>query len=501
MESFRLENRSAGTFLTYSLQQEEQLDGFTLGMLSNNRIPGIFPVQFVQVNSERQFIYNVTSKVSLSQYIAGKMKKGRCLEVLKGIAETVLRCNEYLLEISSLIFETDYIFVDVTTCELSMICLPVFRESPVIDVRAFLRDLLSSMTFSEDEDLEYPARLLNLLNEKGRNDLRPDKGSRGRAKGPAYACDPGFSLERFIEQIDKIRKDKKDDMILERLSGSESDSDSGLFQNDWAGGGERSGKQNRVRKDKKSTDEAKVSFADTSWPYQEYRSAKLRNGSSIDTGFSSELLGNSADPKWNADFGRESGSNDAATTTGLVEHGSKPFRGLFGLFGRMKGKRDEIVEVRQSEDLRSVFLRYRTDEPQHGFGETTYLESERPPEETMLLSQVQFDESASAIAYLTRNSTNETIEIDCDIFKIGKEKKYVDFCIEDNATVSRSHADIVRKGNSYFIIDNNSTNHTYMNGEMIPSGEEVPLEDGAEIMLGNERLTFHCRSANDTGIR
>ena len=129
------------------------------------------------------------------------------------------------------------------------------------------------------------------------------------------------------------------------------------------------------------------------------------------------------------------------------------------------------------------------------------MESERPPEETMLLSQVQFDESASDIAYLTRNSTNETIEIDCDIFKIGKEKKYVDFCIEDNATVSRSHADIVRKGNSYFIIDNNSTNHTYMNGEMIPSGEEVPLEDGAEIMLGNERLTFHCRSANDTGIR
>ena len=43
-------------------------------MLSNNKIPGILPVQFVQVNNEA-IHYNVTAKVSLTQYIAGSITK------------------------------------------------------------------------------------------------------------------------------------------------------------------------------------------------------------------------------------------------------------------------------------------------------------------------------------------------------------------------------------------------------------------------------------------
>ena len=38
--------------------------------------------------------------------------------------------------------------------------------------------------------------------------------------------------------------------------------------------------------------------------------------------------------------------------------------------------------------------------------------------------------------------------------------------------------------------DNNSTNHTYLNGRMIPSNQEVALPDGASLLLGNEEFRF-----------
>ena len=54
-------------------------DAFTLGMLSNNNIPGLLPIRFVQMNNERQFMYNVTARVSLKQYMSGNVTKAGVL--------------------------------------------------------------------------------------------------------------------------------------------------------------------------------------------------------------------------------------------------------------------------------------------------------------------------------------------------------------------------------------------------------------------------------------
>ena len=39
----------------------------------------------------------------------------------------------------------------------------------------------------------------------------------------------------------------------------------------------------------------------------------------------------------------------------------------------------------------------------------------------------------------------------------------------------------------------NSTNHTYVNNQMIQSGVEVKLNDGDEVKLGNEEFEFKER--------
>lgn len=79
------------------------------------------------------------------------------------------------------------------------------------------------------------------------------------------------------------------------------------------------------------------------------------------------------------------------------------------------------------------------------------------------------------------------------LFRIGTERSFADLWVSDNSTVSHSHADIVRHDGQYFIRDNNSTNHTYQNGQLLMSNQEYPLSDGDQLMLANEKFEFEYK--------
>lgn len=133
--------------------------------------------------------------------------------------------------------------------------------------------------------------------------------------------------------------------------------------------------------------------------------------------------------------------------------------------------------------------------------DTTLLEDE---EATGLLNEdntaLLEDEEATGLlqessyvsyAILFRILTNETIQINKPVFRIGKEKSYCDYFVNNNNAVSRSHADIITRGRQYFIMDLNSTNKTFVNGIPIIPRQEEELHEGDCIKLGNEEFVFH----------
>ena len=93
-------------------------------------------------------------------------------------------------------------------------------------------------------------------------------------------------------------------------------------------------------------------------------------------------------------------------------------------------------------------------------------------------------------AKLTRRSTGAVYSINKPVFIIGKENIKVDLCVTDNRTVSRVHAHIVCKDGIFYIIDQNSTNRTFVNGINVPPHVEYKLHDGDEIRLSNEFFDF-----------
>ena len=63
-----------------------------------------------------------------------------------------------------------------------------------------------------------------------------------------------------------------------------------------------------------------------------------------------------------------------------------------------------------------------------------------------------------------------------------------------NKGVSRRHATIVRRDGALHIVDNNSANGTYLNGQRLVAGQPRILRDGDDVRLGHlvVRVTFRA---------
>lgn len=91
---------------------------------------------------------------------------------------------------------------------------------------------------------------------------------------------------------------------------------------------------------------------------------------------------------------------------------------------------------------------------------------------------------------IVRVKNKQKMYLDKPILKIGREASYVDFYIGDNSHVGRTHADIITKEDGYYIRDNNSSNHTFINGVQIAAGQLVKLQFNDKIALGDEEFVF-----------
>ena len=99
------------------------------------------------------------------------------------------------------------------------------------------------------------------------------------------------------------------------------------------------------------------------------------------------------------------------------------------------------------------------------------------------------------IPHIVRKKTGEVINITKPEFLIGKSKTKADYAIEDNSAISRVHCIIVQKDGVNYIKDNNSTNHTYLNGVELAPGKEHLLKNKTLIQMGDEEFTFFLRKS------
>ena len=94
-------------------------------------------------------------------------------------------------------------------------------------------------------------------------------------------------------------------------------------------------------------------------------------------------------------------------------------------------------------------------------------------------------------ARLVNRQTGETIFVNKPVFRMGRERSYVDYFVA-NPAISRHHCNLLERDNNWYLTDLNSTNGTYVNGVKLMPNQEVCLRSGDRLTLANVAFVFEC---------
>lgn len=118
-------------------------------------------------------------------------------------------------------------------------------------------------------------------------------------------------------------------------------------------------------------------------------------------------------------------------------------------------------------------------------------EDETAPENDTTVLETS-ENYSNPVPYLVRTKTNELIPILHKEFMVGKSAN-CDYQIVDNKKVSRKHAIFRISNGECYIRDNDSTNHTFVNGKLLQPGVEVMLSNDDYIRFGDEEFRYWVR--------
>lgn len=567
--AFTFETSGNNTFLVYAIQEEDVLDTMTLGMITNNRIPGMASVLYTQMNQDCFLKYNVTAKVTVRQFFSGVVNKRRLLGVFSGVAEALAAAEEYMIDNGSLLLDMDYIYADVRSCRAEVVCLPVVRETGAVDSGLFFKNIMFSTQFDQTENCDYVARIINYLNstpvfavedflrlleelqgtggtssyggQTPQPDPAPQTGAQmqfkqstskpqvnskaqpqqpapvsqvsadARSQQPAEAPRAGAAVQSQQSAPVFPAKNKAQSQAQSQQpaptfgkQGSPvaaemgfavpgQGGDGGFAVPGQGNGGGADSQAGAGKKQKKAQQKAVPEQSDSQQPASEKGMSMFyllqhynkENAAAYKAQKEAKKKGGNAAPAANS-----------VPASGFAVPGQQaqpPVQqsGVQWSSAQAQVQQPSVQQPAQPAFQSSVQPQLSPAQSFSGsdnFGDTVVMGAEGFSEDTVVIGDAI---AASAIKpYLLRSSNNERILLDRPIFHIGKERSYVDYCISGNPTISRSHADFINRNGQFFIVDNNSTNHTYINGEMIPSNTEIPLSHGTKIRLSNEEFEF-----------
>lgn len=579
------------TYLTIRVDEQDYLDSMSLGMLTNNKIPGFAPASFTQMDATKYIQYNVTSKATAAQLFSGPVNKKRLLGVFSGIVNAMLSAEEYMIDPSTILLDMDYIFTDVSTCDTILICLPVMQaERKNVDLSTFFKNIIFRTQFDQTENCDHVAQIINYLNSVPVLSLADFKGvldniagvvpqpARTAAPQPVQPVVQQPQVQRFAPQPAAAPQPAQtfvSQPVQPQAPVNPQPYGYAPVQQPAAqgfktlakpqgnpavnpyGGFAVPGKQPAAFGQKAAQPVARPGTYPGAYPGAQPAPAAPAGGKEISFMYlmqhynkenaaaykaqqAAKKAQKEAAPKPDKKAAKKQKGAVAAVPAGFAVPGQPvptpgaqrpvgyavpgqnvpagytvPGQNVPAVGGQrpvgypMPGQPAPVPPAQQSfapvqqkvQPVQQPVAQAPYQQPAQNpvqrpayqrqpvsFGDTTVLDGGFSGQTTVLGAVSAAEPQIKP--HLIRLKNNERVNVDKPVFRIGKEKSYVDYFISDNSAISRSHANIVTKGGEYFIVDTNSTNHTYVNGGMIQSNVETKIAHDTKLRLANEEFVF-----------
>ena len=427
------------------------------------QLGNIIPFQYKDEDGKRSIVSYVHHDTSLEVMLRQTLKKADVLAILKGLL-CAFEIGAAGVQICYLVRDLNYIYVDPESKAVKCIMVPV-KQDPLgqSDIPDFFRNIVSHMRFDEADKDDYVARILTLINTdhysnmklKGLVDAEMEK------LGLFYTRDEGLKKEADTTAAPEVQNQNVKVNRVGVMNNMRPQGMPAMGQPVPPMGGQPMGQPIPPMGQMPKPEMPKPQAPAPEAPKPEMPKPEMPKPQAPAPEAPKPEIPKPEMPK-----------------PQMPPIGQRPAMGGQPMMGQpvppMGGQRPPMGQPMMGQPMVGQMPRPQAPQMQNG----------------NLMGQLG---GARPIPHFVRKSTGEIINITKPEFIIGKSKTKADYAIENNSAISREHCIVIQRDGVNYIKDNNSTNHTYVNGVELQPGKEVLLKHKTEVRLGDEEFTFLLR--------
>lgn len=478
-------------------EQENVQEEYELGMLEHQKIPGLLPMQITVSEGERNYLYDISGKQQIGDYLSGKkVDEGMLRKLLFSIQELCGSLWEYLLREDGVCLESEFIYVNLEDGSLYFTYLPFQKKNLSEAFERCMEQVLRKIDHQDKAATELGYQVYQMCIRENTNiqtileNALGKKVHQGKEReDTAVRAEIGRSIPgEFRETEENIwETEKNSDSIREpygmmaKIQSWSADKPviKKLFMEKSAAD-QMAGKhlpENHRTGDRTLGFRGKMS--------EDHLSGNHRTGDRT-SGFRGKI------PEDHPSGGRKTDRSSVFSVKILSK--------ISAVLGKKKEK--DVYQDEKSQQEESVNGWNRKDEN----GKNNNRKEERPvflpdPERDLesaekeeapiyptVILGIQSQEPLGKLVYQGVHGCGDIL-VEGNEFLLGKNHKQADGVIEAEG-VSRLHARISRQGSVYYIEDLNSTNGTYLNDEPLEYHQKRELCRNDHIRFGMEEYMF-----------
>lgn len=419
----------------------------------------------VFVKGERKLEFSIDGDMSLSQIMQKPVFRDELVEYIFSISKQLVSVIQNGLAPEKVVWDTNYMYVRFSDFSIQLLYLPFESKFDKKDIGEFVKSILSGFVYAHTPAIECANQIVDYFNDHREFD--------------AFHFNEFVSDLRASSQLLIIQGEKGKSKVL---TSNENNKELAIYKAEEAA---RKAEEARMQAEAARV-EAEIWRQKVTAEAKDYEQTAVLTAQDMYS-----YQGNSDDSER---LKAEEMFRNAEEERIRAEKVSSQYA------DEIRRAREQEMHAEEARMQAEFAARKNAEEAKRQAGlaklkaEEAKRLSEQPDEEppTTLFSNRTLVTGSKPT--LTRKTTGESVQINKQVFCIGKADQGVDYKVTGNKSISRRHAYITSINGTHYLRDNNSTNHTFLNGTQVYSNVDVTIPDNSVIRLSNEEFIFRINS-------
>ncbi|SHK19824.1 FHA domain protein [Clostridium cavendishii DSM 21758] len=510
--NFSSNSNSSKSYLVATISNEPIID-FQLEMINSLEDGGLLSIEKRQFNLDIQLFYDTTSLVSLETFFSNnKLNKSKIIKVLNNLCTGALEAEEHYLVSNNYILDGDKIFIDEEKYSIKYVYLPI-EKNYIDDVNLDFKNLIKSIivdyaNIEEETSDNYIQKILNYIKKQGvtirefhsfltdelssssqQVTYRPKETistpiesrqaiNSGNLNYNSNSLNNSNYSSNSISQVDRQRQNGNNSSNI-GTSSPQNNSSNKLASK--VGKGAKGNTKTEVVEEVKEV----------------YKTVNIIIAAIMQLlfiGISVSVFLFITDFEITEKGGAVLlvGALDFLVTKSALDKKKKV---KVKVSKKVKGVQEKDIQnnKKDKKDKKDKKAKINSNVDNN----TNNNVNNNPPSVNLSKREIS-TEAAFETELLSTNypflladkgGAIERIYISKDRFRLGRLSSQVDYTILNKA-VGKVHAEIIKVGDTYVLVDLNSKNGTFINGERLSSNSEYPLRENDVVAFANEKYIF-----------